>query len=369
MAETVIHSDLTVAQWAGEEFFTYQRTDPFRSLKGTSEEKPIQVKEDLTSKAGNSIWFQLVKDLNNAEVVDDDLLEGSEEHMDNFGMQVFVHQRRNATVIGGYEEIKTTIDMRKASKTMLRLWLGKKTRDLYLARMFSSCIDGVTTYAASTVAQRNAWAVANNPAVANQRILYGAAKANYSGVHATDLTNVDPINDDLHQDLIRLYKRMAQSCDPLIRPFSVNDSDGASRDGFVAAVGSLAFRDLEANFETVESMIAARGDDNRIFAGGSLRIDNVLVIEIPEMDRTPAQGGCWLQNVGNAGTTSVEPVFFMGAQALLYPVARRLFIETKQFDYGNRYGVAFGIVDGCAKATFNQVQHGMVTGFVSAQGD
>lgn len=369
MAETLVHSDLTVEQWADEEFYTFQRSDPFKKLKGTSEEKPIQVKEDLTKKAGNSIWFQLIKDLNNAEVVDDDMLEGNEEHLDNFGMQVFVHQRRNATVVGGYEEIKTNIDLRKASKTMLRLWLQKKTRDLMIARMFSPCVDGITTYQAATVAQRNTWATTNNPAVANQRILYGAAKANYSGVHATDLLNVDPINDDLHQDVVRLYKRMAQSCDPMIRPWSGNDEDGASREGFVAVVGSLPFRDLEANFETVESLISARGNDNRIFAGGSLRIDNVLVIEVPELDRTPANGGCWLENVGNAGTTDVEPVFFLGAQALLYPIARRLFIETKQFDYGNRSGVAFGIIDGCAKATFNQIQHGMVTGWVSAQGD
>jgi N4-gp56 family major capsid protein len=369
MAETVIHSDLTVEQWADDAFYTFQRSDPFKKFKGTSEDSVIQVKEDLETKAGNSIWFQLVKDLNNDEVVDDDMLEGNEEHVDNYGMQVFVHQRRNATVIGQYEEIKTTIDMRKASKTMLRMWLEKKARDRFIARAFSPCTDGITTYSAATVAQRNTWATTNNPAVANQRILYGATKANYTGVHATDLTAIDAVNDDLHQDMIRLMKRMAQSCDPLIRPWKVNDSEGASREGFVAMVGSLPFRDLEANFETVEASIAARGNDNRIFAGGSLRIGNVLVIEVPEMDRAPASGGCWLQDVGAGGTVDVEPIFFMGSQALLYPIAKRLFIKTKQFDYDNRYGVAFGMIDGCAKATFNQIQHGMVTGWASAQGD
>jgi N4-gp56 family major capsid protein len=368
MAETVVHSDLTVEQWADDEFYTFQRENPFAKLRGTSEEKPIQVKEDLATKAGNSIWFQLVRDLNNDEIVDDDMLENNEEAMANFGMQVFVHQRRNAVVVGGYEEIKTTIDLRKASKTMLRMWMMKKERDRIIARLFSPCIDGLTTYAAATVAQRNAWAVANNPAVSNQRILYGATKANYTGVHATDLTAVDPVNDDCHQDMIRLLKRLAQSCDPLIRPVTLSNGD-ASSEGYVCAMGSLPYRDLEANFETVESLIAARGDDARIFAGGSLRIGNVLCIEIPEMDRTPANGGCWLQDVGSGGTTDVEPLFFMGAQAVLTAVAKRLFIKTKTFDYDNRYGVAFGMIDGAAKATFNSIQHGLVTGWCSAQGD
>lgn len=369
MPDTLIHSDLTVEQWADDEMYTYVRANPFKKVMGTDERAIIQVKEDLTTKAGNSIWFQLVKDLTGAGIEDDNLLEGSEEALGNYGMNVIVHQLRHAVVIGGHEEIKTTIDVRAASKIMLRLWMMSKLRDLYIARFFSPVTDGLTTYAAAAVAQRNAWAVANNPTTANQRILYGAAKANYSGVHATDLANVDATNDDLHQDMIGLMKRLAQGCDPLIRPWTHDDSEGASRDGFCAFVGSLPFRDLEANFSSVEALISARGEGNRIFSGGSLKIGNVMVVEVPEMDRTPANGGCWLENVGNGGTVDVEPVFFCGAQTLLHAQAKRLSIKTKQFDYDNKWGVAIGETRGCAKATFNSVQHGMVTGWVSAQGD
>ena len=132
---------------------------------------------------------------------------------------------------------------------------------------------------------------------------------------------------------------------------------------------SLAFRDLEANMDTVLQNAGVRGDGNQIFAGGMLKINNIYCYEIPEMDYTPANGGTLLVDVGNGGTTEVEPIFFLGAQALLMAWSQRMEVRTEEFDYGNKLGVAVTEIRGCEKATFNSFQHGMATGYVSAVGD
>jgi N4-gp56 family major capsid protein len=370
MADTTVSSANRVQQWADDEFFEYVRKNPLKFLMGTSVNSPIQVKEELTKKAGDRITFPLVSRLTGAGVTDDATLEGNEEALDNYGHQVTVHQLRHGVVVGEYEQIKTKIDLLNAAKIMLRLWNMEQLRDLFLARLMSPVTDGLTTYAAATEVQKDAWAAANNPSTANQRILFGAAKSNSSGDHSTDLANIDGTADDLHQDIVRLAKRLAQSCDPHIRPvMAEGGDDGAGGERFYALAGSLPFRDLAANMDTVHQNADVRGDKNNIFSGDSIKVGNVIVFEVPEMDRTPANGGCLLENVGNGGTVEVEPVFVLGAQALLLAWAQRMVPKTDEFDYSNKRGVAVTEIRGCEKATYNSFQHGLVTAYVSAVGD
>jgi hypothetical protein len=138
---------------------------------------------------------------------------------------------------------------------------------------------------------------------------------------------------------------------------------------FYALMGSLPFRDLQANYETVLSNADVRGDQNRIFTGAAIKVANVICIEIAEMDNLPADGGCLLENVGNGSTTEVEPIFLCGAQTLVMGWAARLSIKTDAWDYQQRRGVATHEIRGCRKATFDLFQHGLATGYVSAVGD
>lgn len=368
MAVTTVSSANSVQQWADDEFYEYVRMNPLKPLMGTSPNNPIQVKEELTKESGDKITFSLVTRLTGTGVSDDNTLEGNEEALGNYGHQVTVHQLRNGVVVGQYEKIKTKIDLLNAAKTMLRLWNMEQLRDLFIARLMSPVTDGLTTYSAASEAQKNAWSVANNPDTANQRILFGAAKSNYSGVHATDLANVDATADDLHQDIVGLLKRLAQNCSPHIRPITTEGVD-AGKERFVLLCGSLPFRDLEANFASVLSGAGVRGDKNPIFGSGDLLIGNVVVKEIPEMDRTPANGGCWLENVGNGATVDVEPVFLLGAQALCLAWAQRMEVKMDEFDYQNKRGVAVCEIRGCEKTSMNSFQHGVATGYVSAAGD
>lgn len=370
MADTTVNSVNRVEQWADDEFREYVRQNPLKFLMGTSENSPIQVKEELTKQRGDKITFSLVTRLTGAGVEDDATLEGNEEALGNYGHQVTVHQLRHGVVVGAFEKIKTKIDLLEAAKAMLRIWNMEKLRDLFLARLFSPVTDGLTTYSAATEAQKDAWQVANNPSTANQRILFGAAKGNSSGDHSADLAKIDGTADDLHQDIVRLLKRMAQSASPNIRPVVVpGDAKNVGGERFYALAGSLPFRDLQANMESTHSSADTRGQENNIFAGGTIKVGNVIVFEIPEMDRTPANGGCLLEDVGDSGTTEVEPVFLLGAQALVLAWAQRMKVRMDEFDYANKRGVAVEEIRGCEKTTFNSYQHGVVTGYVSAVGD
>jgi N4-gp56 family major capsid protein len=335
---------------------------------GKGESSIIQVKEELTKQAGDRITFSLMTRLTGAGVTDDSTLEGNEEALDNYGHQVTVNQLRNGVVVGQFEKIKTKIDLLNAAKVMLKVWNMEQLRDLFIARLLSPVTNGLTTYAAATEAQKDAWEAANNPAATNQRVLFGAAKANSTGDHSAGLAEIDGTADDLHQDIVRIMRRMAQAADPHIRPVMPMSGSEAGQERYVLFVGSLPFRDLEANFDTVRQNADVRGDDNTIFRGGDLRIGNVIVHEVPELDRLNTSGGSTLDNVG-ASSIDVQAGFLCGAQALLLAWAQRMQAKTDEFDYENRRGVACTEIRGCEKASYNSYQHGVVTGYFSAVGD
>jgi N4-gp56 family major capsid protein len=370
MADTTVSSDLNVEQWADDEFYEYVRSNQFAFLMGSTQNSVIQVKEELTKDAGDQLTFGLVSRLTGDGVEGDNTLAGNEEALGNSGCKVTVNQLRHAVVVGQFEKIKTKIDLLNAAKTMLKLWNMEKLRNLFIARLLSPCTDGLTTYAAATEVQKDAWCAANNPSVGNERILFGASKANYSGDHSADLLKIDGTADDAHQSIIRLLKRLAQAASPSVRPVVVpSSSESVGGERYYALMGSLPYRDLQANFETILSNADVRGDQNKIFTGDSMKVGNVICIEIPEMDRTPANGGCLLENVGDSATTEVEPIFLVGAQALLMAWAARTSFKTDDWDYQNKRGVAVAEIRGCRKATFDSFQHGLVTGYVSAVGD
>jgi N4-gp56 family major capsid protein len=342
--------------------------NPLNDLAGDSDGDVIQVLEDLTKERGTTITAQLVKRLTGDGATDDAQLEDNEEELDNAGYAVTVHQLRNGVRRGEYEQQKSTIDVLKAGKTVLRMWWADKDRDLWIARMLSPNRDGVTTYANSAeVADKDTWVAANNPTTANQRILFGAAKSNQSGDHSADLSNIDGTADDLHPDIVSLAKRLAKTCDPHIRPYKIKDG---GEEWYVMLAGSIAFRDLQANMSTIHQNAAPRSmDENPLFRDRDLVYDGVIIKEVPEMSRTHTLGGAMIENVGASATTEVEAVFLCGAQAVIHAVAKRPSVRTDDFDYGNKSGVAVTMTRGAGKATFDSIQHGMVTAYVSAVGD
>lgn len=360
MATTTAQTGLTPQQWDSDFFKAYIRDNRFKRYMGTDENSIIQLKEDLTKKKGDKVTFALVNELTGAGVTGNGTLEGNEEGLDSRSHALTVAPLRHAVAISDWDEQKSTIDLRNASKMMLKMWAMAKMRDAVLTALGS--FNGVA-YATASEVQKDAWLVDNA-----DRVLFGAAKSNNSGNdHSASLLNVDSTADVLSPSIISLAKRIAQTASPRIRPIRLNEDE----EWYVMFCGSRAFRDLSnhATMTQANRDALARGKDNPLFTGGSLLWDGVIIREVPEIAA--------LANVGAGGTTDVDPCYLVGAQAIGCGWAQRTKSTTNVRDYDFLHGVGVSEIRGVEKLLFGSgttdtadlKQHGVVTVYVSGVAD
>lgn len=359
MADTRAATGLTPQQWDDKFFEEYIDDVDFGDIMGSSMNAIIQVKENLTKKKGDSVTFALLNRLTNDATTGSDVLEGKEEDMVSRSHKVTIAKRRHAVRVSESDEQFSAIGLRDAMKPSLKTWAMENTRDKIIAEMGS--IDGVA-YASATAGQKNTWQTNNA-----DRVLYGAAKANtVAGDHASSLANIDGTNDILTRNVVSLAKRMATLASPKIRP--VRDPGNRKR-YYVMYAHPLAHRDLGNNLEGVLDDTTAAGQAARLFEGGDLMWNGVIIKELLDM---PTYEG-----VGNGGI-DVAPAYLMGAQAIGYAIARRWKTITKEFDYGDKYGTAIDALDGFSKLRFGTdpdsdtgttKDNGIVTVFVAAVAD
>lgn len=357
MALSEAIAGLTPQLWDDKFFTSYVRANQFARYMGTSENSLIQVKEDLTKKNGDSVTFALVNDLAGAGVTGNTALEGAEEALGSRSFKVSVNMLRNGVRVHEWDEQKSAIDLREAARPQLKTWALKKLRTDILAALTS--INGVA-YASADANARNAWLVDNS-----DRVLFGGAAGNYSGVHATDLGKLDTSADKFTYTNLSLARRLLKQASPAIRPITLEDGT----EWYVAFAPSNAFRDLKASLATIHSNAEVRGQGNPLFNDGDLLWDGIIVREIPEMGV--------LADVGDSASVDVAPVKICGAQALACAWAQRTTTRTEVFDYGAQHGVAIQEIRGIAKMSFGKgssdtadlVDHGIFTGYFAANPD
>lgn len=357
MALTTARSGLTPQQWDDQFFMEYVRDNRFKRYMGTDENSIIHLKEDLTKKKGDKVTFAAVNKLSGAGVTGNTTLEGNEESLDSRSMAVTVAPLRHAVAITEWDEQKSAIDLRNASKTALKLWAMEKMRNSIITALGS--INGVA-YTSASEAEKDAWLVDNA-----DRVLFGATKSNASSNdHSTSLGNVDNTSDKLSPAIISLAKRIAQSASPAIKPIRLNEDE----EWFVMFAGPQAFRDLSLDSTMTQANRDARVrgvESNPLFTGGSLVWDGVIIREIPE-----------IAAVSN-GSIDCNPNYLVGAQALGIAWAQRTKTTTQQNDYGFRNGVGVSEIRGIEKLLFGSgsgdtddlKQHGVVTVWTAGVAD
>jgi N4-gp56 family major capsid protein len=363
MADTPVASGLTVQQWDDQFFTEYLTENRFAREMGTDENAIIQVKEDLTKKKGDSVTFALVNKLTNAATTGSDTLEGNEEKMDTRSFRVEVDKRRNGVRVAEMDEQASAIALRAAGKAVLKEWSVKDTESLIIGALAS--ING-TAYGAASEAAKDAW-LADNA----DRVLFGAARSNNAGNdHSASLANCDTTNDLLTPDAISQMKLIATTiANPKIRPIRIEETAG--RRYFTLYAHPLAFRDLKKNAAIVQAQreVMLEMENNRLFQGGDLYWDGVIVKEITDMYDTLTLAG-----VGNGGSTTVVPAFLVGAQAVGVAYAKRWKSAEQTFDYGDKRGVAIESIYGVQKMKFGSgaadtddpKDHGVVTGYFAS---
>ena len=365
MNVTPARAGLTPLIWDSDFFTEYVRKNQFARYMGTTMGAMIQVREDLTRKAGDTVVFPTVRRLIGAGVTGNAILEGNEEILNARSLNLTVSAFRHAVAVSEWDEQKSVIDLREAAREALMIWELEKMRNDIITSLEAMTADGnvQVSYAAATAAQRNAWMVNNA-----DRVLFGASKSNaVSGVMATALLTINNTAGKMTAAEVTLAKRIARTASPRIRPISVNDDE----EWFVMFMPSLPFRDLMNDPVIINTLQYAwdRGRDNPLFTAGDLIYNGVIIREVPEMPVIAGAG---------AGGIDVAASVLCGAQALGIAWAQRMKSTTNVRDYQFFHGVGLSEMRGIGKLRFGTdptvdttkpVDAGIVTIYTAAVSD
>lgn len=371
MADTnILTGDaITAEQFNDSAFREYRDKLVTRPYMGLTPEYPIQVNQMLSKLKGDAITFNLAGALSGAGVTGTSTLEGNEEAQQYYGHRVTIDQYRNAVRIPHMSNVRAPFALMSEAKPGLTTWLAQITEDKIFQAL--STVNGVV-YGSATETQKDQWSDDNE-----DRILYGAALSNTDGAgglgsggndNSDSLANVDGTNDILNVEQISLAKRLAQLCNPKIRPIRIQNGE----EYFVLFAHPYCVRDLKNTdaWKQAQRDAMPRGTDNPIFTGMAGIWDGVIIKETPKV--------LLLSGVG-ASNINVAMNSLCGAQAVLFaqgatPDGYVTDMVEEQFDYGDKNGVAIRTVYGIEKARFqtnatNACQHGVVTVFSAAVAD
>lgn len=383
MALTTPQTNNKLVQYRKDIWREYMQENMFSPYMGPGVNSIIRLLYD-PKKGGEQINIPLVNRLRNTATGVGTLV-GFEEAIDNYGMRAWIDWARNAVATNKAEEQKDSADIFGEAKPLLSDWGKELQRDEIVQAMMAlptesapaglgsnagQRVNGIL-YAAATTSQLNDWAVDNA-----DRVLYGNAKSNYSGVHATDLGKIDASSDKLKKSSVSLLKRIADTAQPNIRPYTT--ADGYSH--YVLFAGANSFRDLKDDMATLNQDARPRDvGKNPLFQDGDLLYDGVIIRKVPQIDLFVDD--LWDSGIdgnlktGGDNTSRVAPVFLCGQQAVAMPWGQEPKPTfRKEDDYGFVQGVGIEMAYGIAKvfkkdASNNLVQRGIVTGFFSSAAD
>lgn len=360
MAETRVITELTPSLWDSQFSTEYYQTNPLAPYMGTSMNSVVVMKEDFASKQGNGVTFEFITQLAKGSLKNRERLRGNESKLGEYGDKVYWTMRKKGISIHELDMDLAAIDLRKASKANLKSWADEDTKFEAIDRLLDVGATCNVPYATATAAEKNAWEVANS-----DRVLFGNAKGNYSGVMVTDLAKVDSTNDKFTTASVSLMKRIALTAKPKISPIEV---EGAAKRYFVAFAHPLTFRDLKASITPTNAGVFIKEKNMLIYQGGDEEWDGVVVHEMDDMTL-----------LTGAGTAAIDvaPVYLLGQEALGYAIKERYKTRTQDDDYQQVEGLAMIGKWGMKKlaylygtdTTVIGKQRGVVSAFFSAAAD
>jgi hypothetical protein len=273
-------------------------------------------------------------------------------------MRIYIDKVRNAVRIAEMEEIKSAIDLRDAARSALMTWAREYTRDQFITALGS--LNG-TAFVNRTAAIADAWLVDNV-----DRVQFGNVASPSASDLSSALSDLDTTADKLDTVMLDAMLLKAKTCNPKIRP--VRDEKDGKR-YYVVLANPYAFKNLRDSIDTeVLAVTNVQAQAAKLFEGGDIHWNGAIVKEV---DDIPIYS-----NIGNGGTTEVTPVYLLGAQALAMVHGKRFKSMTKEFDYGDKFGVAIEAIMGIRKVLFGTgvgdtddlKDHGVVTGYAATTG-
>lgn len=244
----------------------------FKWLMGTEEDAIIQVKEDLSKKAGDAITVRFASPQAGGTVRGNAKGTGNEGGMSFYAQRFLVDNVRNLHKIEDVPMTEKRVNF--SVKAEAKYALETKHAEVFDDDMVAMLCD------------------ATSPRVRG-RYLYGAADSNWNATHSTALTAVDGTNDMLTAAMIDIAKRKAvingTGVSVKVKPTRIKNGMNYE-EWFVFLGHTYSIRDLvnsDAIFRNNQLLLPPRANSDSIYFTGSHFKGSWNGVLIYEYDRLP----------------------------------------------------------------------------------
>ena len=309
-----------------------------------------------TEKGARAV-ITLLADLEGDGVVGDRTLEGNEEQLKSYDQVIRIDQLRNANRHeGAMADQKSVVSFRENSRDKLAYWLADRIDQLAfltLAGLSYTVKNSGGTRVGSDL--RNLEFAADVSAPTSKRVVRwdGAAKNIVVGGASSAVV----VGDTPMWELFVQLKAYAK--ENYIRGVMVDGEET-----YHAFLSPMAMSRLKLDPTYLQNLrhAQAKGANEKLFSGGSVKIDGIVLHEFRHVPNTrlAASGSKY----GAGGLIEGCQMLFCGAQALgMADIGNPGWVE-KEFDYDNQPGISINKILGFLKPKFaSQYNNGTVEDF------
>ncbi len=315
--------------------------------KANDENAILYYKPELENAAGDTVNYDLLKDMTGDGVTGDNTLTGNEEELTYVPTDIKIDQLRNGHTATSMVQKKTIHDFRADAKKVLSRWFAVKF-DTYMFRYL--CGDTTINHAGNT-----------GTAPDNDHYIM-AGDVTKTGVIATDEANLSN-NDQFKLEDIDYALELAKTDEDPIVPVMIDGDEY-----YVLVLHPYSVTDMKLNLGGSTSAIwmeiqreaNKRGKDNPIFSGALGMYNNTIIFESKYIYSPIASVRRNIFIGAQAGACAFGNAYKRKAQKTMGTDNLMSWYE-EDHDYGNQEGIAVGSVFGIRKNTFASKDHGVIT--------
>ena len=319
---------------------------------GNDDNSMIQILPDTSEGPGDKITFPLRMQLSGAGVAGDNTLEGNEEDLTMYSDSLLIDQLRHAVRSGGkMSEQRVTFSVREGALDGLSDWWADRIDTCGFNQLCGNTGQADLRYAG------------NNATVApSSNAIYYANQEAASGPTTEALVNSGSASAVFKITFLDNAVERAKVNSPAIRPIKLMGDNY-----YVAFLHPYQVTNMRQSTSTGQWLdiqkAAMQGGlitKNPIFTGAMGMYNNVIIHESTRIPRTSNGSDYTATNLMGA-----YRAVLCGAQAATIAFGQNSagnkveWVE-EQFDYGNKLGVAAGMVFGIKKTVFNSKDFGTV---------
>lgn len=335
------------------QFWKLARNNSFiNQFAGTSENAMVQRVTELTkTQKGDKAVITLIADLQEDGTVGDSDLEGKEEAMRSFDVEITIDQLRHANrTTGRMADQKTIVNFREQSRDKLAYWFADRMDQMAFLSLsgvpYTSTNKGGTRPVNASGYNLGDLAFAGVTAPsANRHLRWDNAGGT---VEAGDTSLVEADDTLTYNGLVQA-KAFAK--DEYIR--GIKGPGGQEIFHVFVTPQGMAKLKQDSDFRENLRHAGVRGEKNPLFMGAnSYMVDGMIIHEYRHV-YSNVKGTLW----GAGANVKAQRTLICGAQALgMADLGTAGWFE-KEFDYNNQKGIAIDKIFGFLKPVFNSDIH------------